>query len=528
MSDAENNNNPIPESVNPNKKSADEIAGNIQDGYAEIKIAEDGLTANAEFHPPIGKGHPLDPDYIEKLLESDGITTGIKWDVIKDSIFECNTEHRILTEIIIAEGIKPIKEIPGYIRMEEKFFTEKKQLDQDSLQIDYRSLTPYLIAKKKEKLGHLVARRDGTPGKSVTGVEIPFVKKNIIQFKPGDNTRVEQDQVIALCDGRFILSEDKFWIEEVLQIAGGVDYHTGHIQFPGDVVLNGEIQDGFFVFSGGSIISKVTLDASEVIAKKSLICDLGIIGKKKGLIRVGGDIKAKFIDNCTVESRGSLIIEDSIHTSDVLTLNRVEMGDNGRIIAGSVKARVALEALKEERTIQELARKYEVHPRESDKIAAELFRNLASKENLNGVRLHSDNGHPMKGATMIMMLYWLGIIPSFSRPRVSDDNAYSESLFKTLKYTAGFPKFFSGLEHARSWMADFVNWYNDKHRHSGIGYITPKQRHSGEGKIIMKKRNAALLKAFSSKPERWSRKPALWDETETVYLNLSKEPREAS
>ena len=171
---------------------------------------------------------------------------------------------------------------------------------------------------------------------------------------------------------------------------------------------------------------------------------------------------------------------------------------------------------------------WEVHPRESDKIAAELFRRLASEQNLRGVRLHSDNGNPMKGATMIMMLYWLGIVPSFSRPRVSDDNAYSESLFKTLKYTAGYPKYFSGLEHARSWMADFVNWYNDKHRHSGIGYITPNQRHSGEGKIVMKKRNAALLKAFSSKPERWSRKPALWNETETVYLNPSKVTREAS
>ena len=171
---------------------------------------------------------------------------------------------------------------------------------------------------------------------------------------------------------------------------------------------------------------------------------------------------------------------------------------------------------------------WEVHQRESDEIAAELFKRLASRYDLRGVRLHSDNGNPMKGATMIMMLYRLGIIPSFSRPRVSDDNAFSESLFKTLKYKAGFPKYFSDLVHARSWMADFVNWYNDKHRHSGIGYITPNQRHSGMDNEIMNKRNTTLLNAHESRPERWSRKPALWNATETVSLNPSRETRNAS
>jgi putative transposase len=171
---------------------------------------------------------------------------------------------------------------------------------------------------------------------------------------------------------------------------------------------------------------------------------------------------------------------------------------------------------------------WEVHSTESEEIAADLFKRLAAEQNLRGVRLHSDNGNPMKGATMIMMLYKLGIIPSFSRPRVSDDNPYSESLFKTLKYTTGFPKYFTDLRSARSWMADFVNWYNDKHRHSGIGYITPNQRHSGISYDIMNKRNAALLKAYASRPERWSRKPALWNADEIVYLNPSKENRKVS
>ena len=171
---------------------------------------------------------------------------------------------------------------------------------------------------------------------------------------------------------------------------------------------------------------------------------------------------------------------------------------------------------------------WEVHLTESDEIAAELFKRLASNQNLRGVRLHSDNGNPMKGSTMIMTLYKLGILPSFSRPRVSDDNAYSESLFKTLKYTAGFPKYFTDLGHARSWIANFVDWYNTKHRHSGIGYVTPEQRHSGESDIIMKKRNETIAKAYALNPERWSSKPAFWDEIKEVYLNPSWKKLKAS
>jgi transposase InsO family protein len=171
---------------------------------------------------------------------------------------------------------------------------------------------------------------------------------------------------------------------------------------------------------------------------------------------------------------------------------------------------------------------WEVHERESDELAAELFHRLATEQDLRGVRLHSDNGNPMKGATMIMMLYRLGILPSFSRPRVSDDNPYSESLFKTLKYTAGFPKYFTDLSHSRSWMADFVNWYNNEHRHSGIGYVTPDQRHTGVSKIIMQKRNETIMNAYAVNPERWSSKPALWEEAKEVFLNPSMAPRKAS
>ena len=171
---------------------------------------------------------------------------------------------------------------------------------------------------------------------------------------------------------------------------------------------------------------------------------------------------------------------------------------------------------------------WSVECQESEQLAVELFRSLVRRHNLNGVRLHADNGNPMKGATMLMTLYNLGVIPSFSRPRVSDDNPYSESLFKTLKYTAGYPKHFRDLAHAREWMAAFVDWYNTEHLHSGIGYVTPQQRHEGTAATILEARNRTLEKAYRLNPQRWSRKPKQWTAPDVVYLNPSFENKQTA
>ena len=109
----------------------------------------------------------------------------------------------------------------------------------------------------------------------------------------------------------------------------------------------------------------------------------------------------------------------------------------------------------------------------------------------------------MKGYTMLMTLYNLGVIPSFSRPRVSDDNPYSESLFKTLKYTGSYPRFFNDIEDARKWVKEFVEWYNTEHRHSGINYVTPDQRYYGLDIAILEKRKKTYEEARIKNPLRW-------------------------
>ena len=135
---------------------------------------------------------------------------------------------------------------------------------------------------------------------------------------------------------------------------------------------------------------------------------------------------------------------------------------------------------------------------ESSERAAQLMHEVAEREGVNAkqLTLHSDNGSAMKGASLRATLETLGIASSFSRPRVSNDNPYSESLFKTLKYRADFPDLpFGTLETARRWVRDFVHWYNHEHRHSAIRFVTPEQRHSGEDKLILAQRDQTYAQA---------------------------------
>ena len=171
---------------------------------------------------------------------------------------------------------------------------------------------------------------------------------------------------------------------------------------------------------------------------------------------------------------------------------------------------------------------WEVHEKESAAHASLLIRKACLAEGVqpDQLVLHSDNGSPMKGATMLATLQKLGVVPSFSRPSVSDDNSYSESLFRTMKYTPSFPaKPFESIEAARKWVHEFVQWYNNEHHHSGIQFVTPNQRHNREDKEILEKRETVYEAAKERNPQRWSGKTRDWSPITEVWLNPPKEVR---
>jgi transposase InsO family protein len=165
---------------------------------------------------------------------------------------------------------------------------------------------------------------------------------------------------------------------------------------------------------------------------------------------------------------------------------------------------------------------WQIYEAESSELAGEVMRDICVRENIapKQVVLHSDNGSPMKGATMLATLQALGVAPSFSRPAVSNDNPYSESLFKTLKYRPAYPRqAFESLLAARQWVGSFVQWYNHEHRHSAINFVTPAERHDGLDSALLHKRVDVYEAAKSRHPARWSGSTRNWQPVRVVHLN---------
>lgn len=168
---------------------------------------------------------------------------------------------------------------------------------------------------------------------------------------------------------------------------------------------------------------------------------------------------------------------------------------------------------------------FRVEDSEDSDLAAQLLVEVCASEGIDpaGLVVHQDNGAPMKGATFKATMERLGITPSFSRPHVSDDNAYSESLFRTIKYRPSYPReAFADLDAARAWVEEFIAWYNNEHLHSGIGFVTPASRHDGRAEAVLKNRRRVYAQAHREHPERWARSTRAWAAPSVVRLNPAK------
>ena len=164
----------------------------------------------------------------------------------------------------------------------------------------------------------------------------------------------------------------------------------------------------------------------------------------------------------------------------------------------------------------------QVFAEENGAHASEMLKDLCRRENIapGQIILHSDNGSPMKGSTMLATMITLGVMASLSRPAVSNDNPFSESLFKTLKYRPQYPVHpFADIAAARTWVNTLVQWYNHEHRHSAIRFVTPGQRHAGLDAPILEQRSALYEAAKVKNPLRWKRSIRNWRRIEIVYLN---------
>ena len=165
---------------------------------------------------------------------------------------------------------------------------------------------------------------------------------------------------------------------------------------------------------------------------------------------------------------------------------------------------------------------WQVFGSESAEQASELLLDICARQGIapNQLSVHSDNGPAVKGATRLSTLQRLGVAHTRSRPAVSNDNPYVEAILRTLKYRAQLPvRPFEDLLTARRWAAEMAHWYNDEHRHSVIGFVTPAQRHAGQDQDMLEQRAQVYALARQNHPERWSKEARQWSYVNAVHLN---------
>jgi uncharacterized protein len=308
------------------------------DGTVEVSVSPDAMSAMASFFPPRGDGLPVDPAFVHELLRRVGVVAGVLDEEITQATMSCNLDRRALRDVVVAKGAAPVSEIPEHASVEEKFRHHGPKVDDKVQRIDFRELASYFIVHKGDVIATIQPKRPGIPGVDVRGKEMPFLREAPESCVAGRNVERREDKLVAIVDGRLAVEGNRADVDEVLLVKGEVDYHTGHIVFPGDVVIEGAVHDGFKVWSGGSIVCKSTMDAFDVNAKKDLTCAQGMIGRRRGQVRVGGELRTKYVQNCKVAARGNVTISSALVNSRLYTLGSLEMGDKGVIMGGEVFA----------------------------------------------------------------------------------------------------------------------------------------------------------------------------------------------
>ena len=311
----------------------------LVNGKIIITILNNNMEARADFFPAQNGGAPLSIEYILEHLAAKNIKYGIQHDEINKAYEECSNNETQVLNVLVAKGEPAFNEIPEYLQLNPALEQKKQAVICDHATIDHRERSPFIIIKKDMPLAKLKRLKPGRAGMNIHGDVIGFnVTNPVAVLSGGENTRMEDRYLFSNINGQLLITKKVVSVRDSLIIAGSVGYGTGNIIFPGNVEIHGTVNDGFKIYSGGAVTIKQTFDVTDAVIKGDLTVAGGIIGRGRALVKVSGNIKTKFIENCRIACRKTISADLEILGSRVFTLENVVMTDRGRIIGGEVYA----------------------------------------------------------------------------------------------------------------------------------------------------------------------------------------------
>ncbi len=303
----------------------------------DLKISDDKMSVHGILHPPKFGGKLLTRDEILSKLQTYGIVFGI----IEESILKLSQAEDYGKRTLVAQGEFPIPGKDGDIRI---LFQHPgtPTLEEDEFgRVDFKNIQIIQSVKKNQKLAEKISPSPGKPGKNVKGEVLPFEEGKLAEWKLGPNVKISEDGnvVQSLIDGRPIL--DRFGLIRVDEVCllENVDFSTGNINFPGTIIVEESIADGFTLETDGSIIVKKSVGKVFLKAKGDIVLSGGFMGRNGGMIESGADIYAKFIEQGKMIAKNSIFIEEAAMHSELIAGESVVVrGGRGEIIGGQCVA----------------------------------------------------------------------------------------------------------------------------------------------------------------------------------------------
>jgi len=318
------------------EKTADVEPRPKVNGRVLIYISQDGMQAWAFVFPPLFGGEPVNHEEVLNAMHIMQVKAGID----EDAVSKLTQESVWLHLIRIAAGTAPENGIDGRIEEVIPHTVGTPYMESSSDIVDYKNLNWIVHVQEKEVICKIIPPTPGKPGISVLGKEIPCTSGKKPPLPVGKNTQLSEDgtEIIAKTDGQIFYENDQYRVTDVIQIKGDVDLSTGNIDVKGNVFVQGNVRDGFWVKATGDVNISGSVGAATVQAGGSLFVRSGINGSDQGRLQAGGDVKCRYIESAEVQAGGS-VFADSISNSNISCNGSavVESG-HGVIVGGSITA----------------------------------------------------------------------------------------------------------------------------------------------------------------------------------------------
>lgn len=310
---------------------------------AKIYVDSSEMSAYLCLFPPLNGGsEELDREYLNILLRQEGVTYGLD-DALIDQLLE---KKSYLQMVCIAQGTRPVDGVDGTVKDHFKRESDVEiQTDENDI-ADFKNLNAYQSVKKNDVICDFTLPTPGEPGKTVTGRVLTAVDGKPVPVPQGKNTVLTEDKtkLLAGLDGWITFDNNKFYVSQKLVIEGNVDTGSGNVEFEGDIIIKGDVRNGFVVKATGSVMVYGMVEGATIKAGGSITIAKGMNGNNRGSLEAKEDVKCSFLENSTVYTEGN-VIAGSIVNCDVASDNCIQVTNGqGIIIGGSIKALRSVEA----------------------------------------------------------------------------------------------------------------------------------------------------------------------------------------